>query len=190
MHAEPLDPSALRGELEKLHAASYGWAMGCCRGHRADAEDALQTAYHKILSGRARYDGRAAFKSWLFAVIRKTAIDLHRRALFRHWCLLEPAVPPAGATPAAERPARPDQPALQLVFEAALHALPARQREVLHLVFYQHLSVQAAAEVMNVSVGSARTHYERGKRRLHAELTLSPVFNEAGLPRPDARPVF
>jgi RNA polymerase sigma-70 factor (ECF subfamily) len=51
-----------------------------------------------------------------------------------------------------------------------------RQQDVLHLVFYQGLTVEEAAHVMAVSVGAARTHYARGKARL-AELlggALSP----------------
>jgi DNA-directed RNA polymerase specialized sigma24 family protein len=37
------------------------------------------TAYLKILQGRARYRDGAAFKTWLFAVIRLTAADERRR---------------------------------------------------------------------------------------------------------------
>jgi RNA polymerase sigma-70 factor (ECF subfamily) len=37
---------------------------------------------------------------------------------------------------------------------------------VLHLVFYQDLSIAEAADVMDVGLGTARTHYERGKARL------------------------
>ena len=49
---------------------------------------------------------------------------------------------------------------------AALETLSARQRDVLHLVFYQELTIAAAAEVLGISVGSARAHYERGKANL------------------------
>ena len=48
----------------------------------------------------------------------------------------------------------------------ALRSLPRRQREVLELVFYQELTIRAAAEVLQISLGTARTHYERGKKRL------------------------
>jgi RNA polymerase sigma factor (sigma-70 family) len=48
----------------------------------------------------------------------------------------------------------------------ALTQLSKRQQEVLHLVFYQELTIQDAADVLAMPVGTARTHYERGKARL------------------------
>lgn len=159
----------LHDELERNHPAGYGWAMTCCSHDAMEAEDVLQTVYMKVLDGRARYDGRAAFRTWLFAVIRRTAADARRRRWMQTLGLaryervrteLEPEQPSA-------RMERSEQ---QETFLRALDRLPRRQREVLHLVFYQSLSLDEAAGVMGVSVGSVRQHYARGKDRLRAEL--------------------
>src|SRR5438045_9689778 len=85
----------LERKLDQLHPAAFGWALACCLGDRAAAEDALQASYLKILDGRARFDGRASFRTWLFSVVRYTAAEQRRLAGRRRW------VPVAllGATP-------------------------------------------------------------------------------------------
>jgi RNA polymerase sigma-70 factor (ECF subfamily) len=55
----------------------------------------------------------------------------------------------------------------------AIAQLSPRQQEVLHLVFYQDLSVEEAAALLRISLGSARTHFERGKARLREQLQAS-----------------
>jgi RNA polymerase sigma-70 factor, ECF subfamily len=64
----------------------------------------LQTVYLKVLMGKARYNGKSSFKTWLFAVIRRTAADERRRQLLRRLSLDRRQVRPALAS--AERPVR------------------------------------------------------------------------------------
>jgi RNA polymerase sigma-70 factor (ECF subfamily) len=45
-------------------------------------------------------------------------------------------------------------------------SISERQRQVLELVFYHDLTIEQAARVMGIGLGSARTHYERGKHSL------------------------
>jgi len=165
-----MEISELKAELEKLHTASFGWALSCCRQNRSEAEEVLQTVYLKILQGKALYRGESKLQTWLFAVIRKTAISERRKQLLRS---LSSFVSPGADGSEIESDFERSE--MQRRFQEALAQLPARQRETLHLVFYQDLSLSEAAEVMNVSVGSARRHYERGKKRLREALDREGV---------------
>ncbi len=171
-----MSPEALKRELECLHPAAFGWALACCAGDRTAAEDALQTSYLKILDGRARFDGRASFRTWVFAVVRRSAAEEWRRAALRRLLALRALRALDGAAATGTDPGGAlvrSETTRQLMVALAL--LPRRQREVLHLVFYQDLTIAEAAEVLGVSLGTARTHYERGKAALRQRLEEDPT---------------
>ena len=165
----------LEVHLEREHAGAFAWALRCCRGERDAAEDALHAAYVRILEGRAHFEERSRFRTWLFGVIRRTALEERRRSWLRLTRLErwfgrglgrqtgegEAEGGPMGAMMARETADR---------LRAALDRLSGRQRAMMHLVFYEELTVQEAADVLGVPVGTARTHYERGKARLRGLL--------------------
>ena len=158
------------GGLEAFHRSSWGWALACCLWDRQEAEEVLQTAYLKALDGRARFDGHSSERTWFFAVIRRTAAEHRRRGFlrrlaFQRWVRRDA---PVLAIHAPETQPDDDRTARRL--RALLVQLSPRQRELLHLVFYQELTVEQAAGVLRISVGSARTHYARGKTRLREML--------------------
>lgn len=169
--------SELRTALEHLHRESYGWALGCCAQKTAEAEDVLQTVYVKVLAGQARYDGKASFKTWLFAVIRRTAAEVRQRQWLRRMLLDQRPVLAAVVEQPDDMTERAE---LRQRVRAALEPLPRRQREVLQLVFYHELSLAEAAQIMGISLGSARTHYERGKKRLRVQMEDWHIHAEAG----------
>jgi RNA polymerase sigma-70 factor (ECF subfamily) len=152
-------------ELSRHHRAAFGWALACCRWDRSVAEDVLQTSYLKLVDGRARYAGESEFRTFLFGVIRRTASEDRRRRAMRAVMSFgfsesqNGHVEATGLTPIIR-----DETSRELI--AALERLSSRQRDVLHLVFYQELTIAAAADILGISVGSARAHYERGKAKL------------------------
>ena len=157
----------LAEELARLHEDSFGWALSCSGWDEQTAEDVLQTTYLRVVSGKAVYEGRSPFRTWLFGVIRRVAREENRRRRTRKLKAPELTVlmrdDAQHEEDALEMVARSEE-SLRLI--ATLNLLPRRQREVLQLVFYEGLPVAEAAGVMGVSVGSARTHYDRGKKRM------------------------
>ena len=160
----------LESQLAAVHAACWGWALACAGRDRDRASDVLQEAYARVLERRARWDGRSSFKTWLFGVVRMIALEERRFAALRFLRARAPldpsAAPPSARAPDSELGARERAKAL----EEALRALPERQRQVLHLAFYEGLSLAEAAEVMGISTGTASQHYDRGKAALAARL--------------------
>ena len=165
-----MDATELRNSLVALRSASFAWAVVCCRD-RELAEDGLQSVYVKVLNGRALHEGRSSFRTWLFAVIRNAARDQRRE---RWWARVVRFEPNSLAT---EGDPQVDEDELSLV-RAALAKLPERQRQLAHLLFYEDLTIADAAEVMGVTVGTARQHYARAKESLRTR--LKPLSREAG----------
>ena len=55
---------------------------------------------------------------------------------------------------------------------AALTGLSRRQRDVMELVIYSEFTLEECAEVLGISLGSARTHYHRAKAAVRSRLEL------------------
>lgn len=153
----------LRDQIAELHDEAFVWAVTCCRGDRSEAQDVLQRSYVKAIEGS--FDGRSTLKTWLFGVIRWTAHE-RRRKFARRFRLLsswrpqderEPVPLPLEEVAARDRRER---------VLAALDQLSERQREVIELVFYHDLTIREASDVLGMALGTARTHYSRGKSAL------------------------
>jgi RNA polymerase sigma-70 factor, ECF subfamily len=158
--------------LRALHDQAFSWSLSQTDRNRAEAEDVLQTVYEHIVTGKARFDGRAALRTWLFAVIRRVArrrrrSQILRDLLLRKWS--EDATPTSA--PAASQHADVD--ADCRLVRRAMANLSRRQRAILELVFYRDLSIEESAKVLGISLGSARTHYARAKDALAAVLPQS-----------------
>ena len=175
MPATPAATTAPRGRdlreaLARIHPQAFAWAVRCCRHDRAEAEDVLHDAYMKVLDGRARFEARSSFTTWLLGVVRRTAQEHRRRRWLRvvrleqWWWRQDDRRQVVPIEPGDDRLG---------ALRTALARLSQRQQEVLHLVFYQNLSIREAADVLAMPVGTARTHYERGKERLRTLLAQS-----------------
>ena len=65
-------------------------------------------------------------------------------------------------------------------YEAIIMHLPEMQREVILMVFYHQMTIAQSAEILQIGLGTARTHYDRGKKKLKELITKVQIQEEYG----------
>ena len=158
------NPNVSRQALEALHGEPFGWALSRCGYNDPVAEDLMQQAYVEILSGKARFDKKSSLKTFMFGVVQNLARSRFRRQNTRLRLVDSFA---AEQQPSAS-PHEPDN-NLKRVWEA-VESLPQRQRDITELVFIRDMTIEEASNVMGVSVGTGRVHYDRAKKSLAESL--------------------
>ncbi len=121
----------------------------------------MQQAYVELLSGNARFDNKSSLKTSVFSVVQNLARSRFRRIPSR--LRLVKQYQQESVTHAIE-------PVTNDGVWRAVRALPARQRDIIELVFCRELTIEQAATVMGVTTGTGRVHYDRAKKALRARL--------------------
>jgi len=158
------NPHVSRSALEAIHSQVYGWALSRCDFEHANAEDLMQQAYVELLSGNARFDNKSSLKTFVFSVVQNLARSRFRRLSTRLRLVKK------YHAEAVETSVEAPEPRANGDVWRAVRALPARQRDVIELVFCRELTVEEAAAVMGVSTGTGRVHYDRAKKALRQRL--------------------
>ena len=131
-----------------------------------EAEDAVQDAFMQLWTHAARWQpGQAKFETWLYRVTLNKCFDRLRR---RPTMAIEEAslVPDPAPGPAANL----ENAVLSEQIEAALQALPERQRAAIQLCHYQECGNIEAAEILGISVEALESLLSRGRRALRVRL--------------------
>src|SRR5919197_1366364 len=179
-------PDNFERQLEQHRRALTGY---CYRmlGSTFEAEDAVQEAFLRAWRNVDRFEGRSAFKSWLYKIATNVCLDMldGRKRRARPMDLstvgtpeshltqspeatwLEP-IPDARVLPEAADPAElaQERETLRLAFVNALQHLPARQRSVLILREVLRWSAAETAELLETSVPSVNSALQRARATL------------------------
>lgn len=134
---------------------------------REDVDDVVQESYLRVWKAQATHPIQSA-KNFLFTVARRLAIDgLRRNKISPLVAIPDLAVLPVmdSRPGVAETACTNDELAL---LAQAIHALPARCREVMVLRQIQGVSQKEIARTLGVSELTVQTHVVQGLRRIEA----------------------
>ncbi|MGE0707132.1 MAG: RNA polymerase sigma factor [Planctomycetota bacterium] len=154
-------------ELVRLHSPSVHRVAAGLVG-ADEAEDVTQETFLRALEGIARFEGRAAVRSWLCGIASRVALQRLRKK--RRWSWLtrlgdrDPHAPPARGEGTLESSER------QAAIEAALARLPDHQRTVVVLRIYEGLSYEEIASALGIRRPTAESRMARARVALREEL--------------------
>ena len=164
------------GAFDRLYARHKGTVfrfVSRSAASKADAEEIFQEVWMKAIEARTRYEPRAKFTTWIYAIAHNRLVDVWRKKGLS-------LVPLDGGdgeddVPALDPPADPaNEPFAQVSgkealvrFAAALQKLPPAQREAFLMKEEAEMSIAeiAAATGSNEEAVKSRVRYATAKLR-------------------------
>lgn len=152
--AKKADKNAACELLKIYYAEIYSYLRRIC-GSRHDAEDLTQQTFLKAWSSLDGFAGRSKFSTWLYRIAHNTYIDWQRRntgstqSCPDQWwqeCIDQN---PGPFVNLAERQLA------QRLYEA-VGRLDEDKKQVVHLHYYQGLSIRETAKVLNIATSTVK----------------------------------
>lgn len=124
-------------------------------GDVAQADELAQEVILRLWRKLGQYRGEARFGTWLFRLAYTVFLEHHRQGRLAMTHVDELPDPGADA-----------EPALRLDLDRALQRLPRAERQALMHCAELGLSHEEAALVMDLPLGTLKSHVQRGKQKL------------------------
>ena len=166
-----------RDALDPLMARHYRRLYRISLSYLRDPDDALdvvQEAFVKAFQNAARWDGVADAGPWLTRIAVNLSIDRYRRVRRRRATFSPLADTDHDEAQTADEPS-PERRATSLQMgariQAALGALPERQRAVFVLRHYEDMSLEEIATSLGLSLGTVKSTLHRAVQRLRERLS-------------------
>ncbi len=175
--AKPLDTSQTIAQLAAEYStALYRVAFSVTR-NAAEAEDAVQETFLRVLKHEARLSEIRDYRVWLVRIVWNIVLDKKRRAKTRPEN--EDIADQARTLPSGDR--RADAMVISLQEQGRIltliDKLPAREREALLLSAVEELTTAEIAAALGTTESSIRSRIFRARRE------LAVLLEKEGIPR-------
>ena len=159
-------PEAFGELVARYERAVYNLAVRTLHD-ATEAEDAAQEAFFKAYRALKSFRPGAKFSTWIFTICYRACCDrLAKRKRLSGDELPDRADPAAGPEALAERNDEAQR------VRSAIDALPEKYRVVVTLYHLQGKQYEEIATVLNLPLGTVKTHLFRAKEQLRKALTL------------------
>uniref|UniRef100_S0DER0 Putative RNA polymerase sigma factor n=1 Tax=termite gut metagenome TaxID=433724 RepID=S0DER0_9ZZZZ len=170
------DQRAFEQVYYRWYKPVYGFMLKTTRSNE-DAQDIAQEVFARIWKMREKIEPNGNIQALIFVIARRAAVDLYRRAgrmnaVFADERQTEDLPLSTELSPEEILEAHETQ----LLLQIAIDSMPARQREVFSLHYYENLSPAEIAQRLGMSYENVRKQIWNGKRQLRDVISLMIVF--------------
>ncbi len=188
------DPQAVRLVTTRNNQRMFRTAWSILK-HRAEAEDAVQSAYLRAFAAIEGFEGRSSLSTWLTRIVINESLGQKRAANRRRAQLDGSSVTVLddyreklmrGSTSGTSPETELARMQVRRLLEDAISALPEGFRLVFVLREIEGMTVDATAEALGLKPATVKTRLLRARRRLQEALapelrsTLADSFAFAG----------
>lgn len=162
--------SGSRAAFSQLINRYQGFVFSLCLkvlGQREEAEEAAQDVFLKLFDRLGSFRQESRFKTWLYTLTYRTAIDYHRS---RKPKTLNIEDHPVSNEKAAGRLLTADfstqQGELRKVLDQLIAQLPREEGVIIQLFYLQEQSVREISEILELSVTNVKTKLFRTREKM------------------------
>lgn len=159
------DRDAFRALYETYKDRVYSIALYYFHGDASAAGDVTQQVFLKLMTAIAQFRGEAGFSTWLYRMVVNACTDVSRRRK----PTVEPSVIDQHAAPGSQEEDFTQSQTASAVRDAVA-GLPDRFRIAVLLRYFDELSYEEMAKVLQCSAGTVASRLSRGHKLLAERL--------------------
>lgn len=158
LRADDWAAEALHQYADMVYKLAYAQAR-----NKSDADDIFQEVFIRLVKNKPGFESEEHMKAWLIRVTVNCAKSLWLSSWRRRMVFWEDK--DLDRIPAEEAPAGNE------ALEEALDSLPMKMRRVIHLFYYEEMSMDEIAEALNEKPSTIRSQLSRARKALKKKLT-------------------
>lgn len=148
---------------EQARALSLVWRL--LGPYASSSEDIVQSAFVKSWNKIGSLRNPTKMRAWLYQIVVREAYSHRRKHNLRQFLSFGQCSPET----LSQLPTEGD-PALRLRINQAVHGLPTMQRTTFILIHLEGFTVSEASEILDIAVGTTKSHLHRALKYLRREL--------------------
>lgn len=145
-------------ELVRRYQEKLYWNARRIIGRHEDADDVVQDVFVKVYEGLKDFRGESNFYTWLYRITINISLNALRKKRFKDFIPYDHIM---------EEIFRDDskivdpleQQEYETILERAIKQLPAKQKVVFNMRYYDELPYEEIAKILKKSVGGSKANY-------------------------------